>query len=112
MQPRASALKSADLVVLPYKRIYQSGVLLLSMSYGRPVLVSNLEAFTEIIEDDVNGFVFKQNSAEDLARKLEYICGNRKQLDLVQSNANQLLVDKFDWIQIGAQSVEKVYSTL
>ena len=107
-----SYFKNTDLVVLPYKKIYQSGVLLLSMSYGRPVLVSDLEAFTEIIEDNENGFIFKQNSAEDLARKLEYICNNKEQLDLVASNANQLLVDKFDWIKIGVQTIEKVYSIL
>jgi len=30
---------AADIVVLPYREVYQSGVVLMAMSYGRPVLV-------------------------------------------------------------------------
>jgi glycosyltransferase involved in cell wall biosynthesis len=44
--------EECDVVVLPYRKIYQSGVLLLAMSYGRATLCSDLEPFKEIIHDD------------------------------------------------------------
>src|SRR5215212_1670625 len=34
---------AADVIVLPYRRIYQSGVLLMAMSYAKAVVVSDIE---------------------------------------------------------------------
>jgi len=64
----ANFYRQADLVVMPYKMISQSGVLLLSMSYRKPVLVSNLPSFTDIIIHRENGFVFQSNNTNDLSR--------------------------------------------
>lgn len=41
-------LGSADLVVLPYRRLTNSGVLLLALSVGRPVLAPNVGACSEV----------------------------------------------------------------
>lgn len=102
----------ADLVVLPYRKIYQSGVLLLAMSYGRPVIVSSLDAFIDIIEDDVNGFVFQNESPVSLGHKLKKVYKDRSRLNQVRKNAHQLLIDRFDWNNIGFQTIEKVYNHL
>ena len=61
--------KSADLMVLPYQEIYQSGVLLMAMSYGIPTLVSDISPFKEIISDNENGFIFESNNSNDLSKK-------------------------------------------
>ena len=57
----------ADIVVLPYRRIYQSGVLLLAMSYGRAVLASNLPPFAEVVEDGKTGYLFQSEDSDSLA---------------------------------------------
>ena len=44
----------SDLVVLPYKKIYQSGVLMMTLSYERPAIVSNLPSLMEVISDNEN----------------------------------------------------------
>lgn len=62
--------RCADLVVLPYRRIYQSGVALLAMSYGTPVLVSDIDGFMEAVEDEKTGFVFKRQDPQHLAQRL------------------------------------------
>ena len=36
---------AADIVILPYRKIYQSGVLMMSLSYKKPVVVSDLPSF-------------------------------------------------------------------
>ena len=61
---------ASDLVVLPYKKIYQSGVLMMALSYERPVLVSDLPALKEIIVDNENGFLFKTENVDDLTKDL------------------------------------------
>ncbi len=62
--------KNADALMLPYRKIYQSGVMLLSMSYGLPVVASDLSANKEII-DNSNGVLFEDGNHEDLGRKTE-----------------------------------------
>lgn len=98
----ASYFKACDLVVLPYKKIYQSGVLLLTMSYGRAALCSDLDAFKEIIEDNKSGYLFKSEDEQDLANKLLEIYKNKSNIAVVRDNANQLLKTTYNWNTIGA----------
>lgn len=104
----SSYFKASDLVVLPYNKIYQSGVLLLTMSYGRVALCSDLEAFKEIVEDDVSGYLFKTGDAQSLADKIKKVSNNRQQIAKVRKNANQLLESNYSWEVIGALT-KRVY---
>jgi glycosyltransferase involved in cell wall biosynthesis len=61
---------AADFVVLPYARIYQSAVVLMSMSFGKPVIVSNLEGFTDIVSPDSDGLVFESGNRVSLTKNL------------------------------------------
>jgi D-inositol-3-phosphate glycosyltransferase len=96
--------KNSDLIVLPYKMISQSGVLLLSMSYGLPVLTSDLPAFTEIISDNNTGFIFESENPESLANKLIEIYDNKDLLYKVTLNSNILIHEEFDWQLIGKKT--------
>jgi len=64
-------LKAADLLVLPYKDIFQSGVLFLAYSFGLPVVATDVGSFGEEIVEGETGFICKPGDAADLARKLE-----------------------------------------
>jgi D-inositol-3-phosphate glycosyltransferase len=97
----ASFYKQADLVVLPYREIYQSGVLLLTLSYGKPVLCSDLGAFKEIVVDNENGFLFDSGSPRHLAAKIEEIVLDRDNLRRVASNSSSMIRDRYDWVKIG-----------
>ena len=102
---------ASDLVVLPYKRIYQSGVLMMALSYGRPALVSDLLPFKEIIIDDENGFLFKTEDITSLAEKLKIVLSNKQNLERVQNNGQALVKAQFDWDKIG-QLTKKAYQSL
>lgn len=93
--------RAADLVVLPYKRIYQSGVVLMAMSYGRPVLVSDLPGMTEIVKDGENGFVFRLEEPGSLARKLIEIFNDPERMQTVGKVGRDYVVEKHDWGRIG-----------
>lgn len=58
---------AADIIVLPYRKIYQSAVLLMAMSYGKPVVVSDIEGMTEVVTDGVNGRVFSSSDPDALS---------------------------------------------
>lgn len=63
--------KAADVLALPYKNIFQSGILFLAYSFGLPVVASDLDAFRDDIIEGKTGFVCKTNDPADLAKTLE-----------------------------------------
>ena len=102
---------ASDLVVLPYKKIYQSGVLMMALSYGKPVLASDLEPFKEVITDNKDGFLFKSEDTYDLTRKISVILSDKTNLERVQQNGKTLINMKFGWDAIG-RLTKKAYQTL
>ena len=101
----------AKLVVLPYKKIYQSGVLLMVLSFGRAVLASNLPAFTEIVQSGENGFLFQAGDPHALANMIAHIMSNPFLLQTVEENGYHTVKKNFDWSEIGA-ATKKIYSEM
>lgn len=64
-------LKAADVLVLPYKDIFQSGVLFLAYTFGLPVVATDVGSFREEIVEGETGFICKPGVAADLACTLE-----------------------------------------
>jgi len=64
-------LKAADVLVLPYKEIFQSGVLFLAYSYGLPVIATDVGSFREEIVEGNTGFLCRPGDVADLAGTLE-----------------------------------------
>jgi D-inositol-3-phosphate glycosyltransferase len=63
--------KAADVLVLPYRDIYQSGVLFLGQSFGLPVLTADVGSLKDDIVQGKTGFVFRPEDPDDLARTIE-----------------------------------------
>ena len=59
--------KAADVLALPYRYIYQSGVLFLGYSFGLPVLAADVGALKEDIIEGETGFVFTPEDPSELA---------------------------------------------
>lgn len=60
--------RAADMVVIPYRHIYESGVALMAMSLSRCVVYSDLEPLIDTVGEA--GIPFKTEDAYDLALKL------------------------------------------
>ena len=95
---------AADLVVLPYRKIDQSGVLLLAISSGRPVLGTNVGGIGEIIEDGVNGFLCEPDNGESLTDKLAEILARRSDLDAIGEKCKKSVNDNFCWDSVATQT--------
>lgn len=68
-------LSAADMIVFPYTvGMSNSGPLMLSMSYGKPIIASNIPSMKELIPFEEA--LFKRRSSEELAKKLELIFNN------------------------------------
>jgi D-inositol-3-phosphate glycosyltransferase len=95
--------RCADLVVLPYLRIYQSGVVLLAMSYGSPVLVSDIAGLLEAVDDEDTGFVFRGRDPGHLAQRLADIFAvPGRAAQIAQAGLHRVTL-RNDWNRLGEQ---------
>jgi glycosyltransferase involved in cell wall biosynthesis len=63
--------KAADLLILPYRHIYQSGVLFLGQSFGLPVVATNVGSLRDDIVEGKTGFICRPEDPLDLANTIE-----------------------------------------
>ena len=63
--------KAADVFVLPYRQVYQSGVLFLGFSFGLPVLATDVGSLKDDIVEGQTGFAFKPEDPAELKRCIE-----------------------------------------
>lgn len=95
---------SADVVVLPYRKIYQSGVLIMAMSYGCCTISSGLEAMQEIIKDGVNGYLFSPESSFSLSEKIVFALESDR--DSISRSALETVKSSHDWALVGERHIE------
>jgi D-inositol-3-phosphate glycosyltransferase len=63
--------KAADVLVLPYTEIFQSGVLFLSYAFGLPVIATDVGSMRENIIEGKTGMVCRPRDAGNLAHTIE-----------------------------------------
>src|SRR5205814_8670289 len=63
--------KAADVLVLPYSHVFQSGVLFLGYSFGLPAIAADVGSLKEEVIEGKTGFMFKPRDVSDLARKID-----------------------------------------
>jgi glycosyltransferase involved in cell wall biosynthesis len=70
-------LASADVVVMPYRHISQSGVLFLALSLGLPVVATRVGGLPEVLSDGESGLLVSPESPGELADALTRVLGDR-----------------------------------
>jgi len=59
---------AADVLILPYRYIFQSGILFLSLNYGLPVIATDVGSLRDFVETGKTGFMCKPEDPAALAR--------------------------------------------
>jgi glycosyltransferase involved in cell wall biosynthesis len=105
--------KAADVLVLPYVRIYQSGVLFLGYNFGLPVIASDVGSLREDIVEGRTGFVCKPRDAIDLAKEIEHYFASPLHQELVvrRREIQDFANERYSWTKVG-QVTRAVYSKL
>lgn len=91
---------ASDIVVLPYKNIYHSGVIHLAYSFGRAVIATRVGDLAEMLEEDKTGYVVKADDAADLAARIVDVLGNKDRLTEMGERARKLCESKYGWENI------------
>lgn len=102
---------AADLVVLPYRQITQSGVLLSAMAFGRPSIVTAVGGLPEVVREGQTGWVVPPEDVEALANATARALGDVGLLDAMGQEAKKDAETRYSWEAIGAQT-HRLYATL
>jgi D-inositol-3-phosphate glycosyltransferase len=106
-------LKAADVLVLPYKTIFQSGVLFLGYSFGLPVVATDVGSFREEIVDGRTGFVCAPGDPVELAKTLRtYFASDLfKNLNVRRQDIKDYAAEHHSWNAV-AELTRKAYAEL
>lgn len=105
--------KAADVLILPYKYIFQSGVLLSSYYFGLPVIATDVGSLREDIDEGKTGFICQPEDPEDLANKIDLYFHSDlyKNLEVNRNKIIKYANEKYSWEKIGEKTYD-VYNGL
>jgi glycosyltransferase involved in cell wall biosynthesis len=97
-------MRRADLVVLPYRNIEQSGVLYTALAFGRPLVLSSVGGFPEIAEQGAARLVPPENP-DALAEVLRELLADRSARDALADAATRAAATTYSWDRIGEETM-------
>jgi D-inositol-3-phosphate glycosyltransferase len=105
--------KAADVLVLPYTHVFQSGVLFLGYSFGLPAIAADVGNLKEEIIEGQTGFVFRPKDLSDLAAKIDKYFHSELflNLEIRRSEIKTYANERYSWNKVAAVTTS-VYSRL
>ena len=103
--------RRADLVVLPYREIDQSGVLFTALAFGKPLLLSDVGGFPEIAATGA-ARTFPAGDAPALHRALLELLGDPAALSAMAERARAAAAGPYSWDAIARRTLALYESLL
>jgi D-inositol-3-phosphate glycosyltransferase len=96
--------KAADVLVLPYRHIYQSGVLFLGYGFGVPALAADVGSLKDDVVEGKTGFTFKPEDPADLSTTIERFFKSDLYRDLParRPQIQALVAEQHSWATVGS----------
>lgn len=100
-----SAIGQSDLILLPYRKISQSGALLLALSYRKPVLTSRLPSFVETMKGYPSDYFFEPDNPRALAEMIIAFVDGKIDHELM-TKAIDGLNEIYSWDETAKRTIE------
>jgi glycosyltransferase involved in cell wall biosynthesis len=97
--------RRADLVVLPYREIDQSGVLFTALAFGKPLLLSDVGGFPEVAASGA-ARTFPAGDAAALNRELRDLIGHPEHLAKLAESARAAAQGEYSWRSTARRTLE------
>lgn len=102
-QRMSDLIAAADVVAFPYRHIYQSGALMLAMTYGKAILASDLPGFREYAQPDVEALYCDTADAATFAAALDRLAADPVRRCELGDAARQATESRYGWPEIARQ---------
>ena len=107
-------ISKSSFLILPYNNLFQyssSGVIPLSYTFAKPVIVSNVPSLVEYVDNGKTGLIFEVNDSNQLANCIiELIENNSKCLEMGQT-AYQKLVNEMS-LDVCCKLINDIYNNI
>ena len=100
-----------DILVSPFRVPHFSRPAIEAFSYGKPVIGSDVDGMDEIIDHNVNGFIFKNGDSKDLANRINQMCSDPDLLSTLGGNARQKATQLYS-SDYSAKKMEQIYDDI
>jgi len=102
--------KAADVLIMPYRNIFQSGVLFLAYRFGLPVIATDVGSLREDVIEGKTGHICKPEDPDDLAKTIgRYFASDLfKDLENRRQQIRDYAHQRYSWSRIG-EMTRKVY---
>ncbi|MBN1270978.1 MAG: glycosyltransferase family 4 protein [Candidatus Aminicenantes bacterium] len=102
-EERELLFKAADALVIPFRKIFQSGTMLMGMSYSLPIIASDLPPIKEIINHGENGLLFRCCDPKDLSHKVNLLSSDKTMAEKLGKNALLTIQNEYSWHNIAQE---------
>lgn len=95
----------SDITAMPYREIDASGVLMVSLSVGRPIIATKIGLFAEILEDGKHGYLVPMENPKELAIALTKLVEDPALRNKMADNVRALSQSIPSWDNISQKTV-------
>lgn len=99
----ASLINASDLVAFPYLHIYQSGALMLAMTYGKPVIASDIDGFRDYIGGHMHGRLIDTSVTSVFSDTLRELVDDPALRRSMAQSASERCERDFSWDRIAGE---------
>ena len=105
--------KAADVLIIPYTRIFQSGVLFLGYAFDLPAIAADVGSLREDIIEGKTGFLFRSRDTADLARQIGtyFASGLYENLEICRRGIREFANERNSWTKV-TEILDGVYRRL
>lgn len=99
---------AADINVLPYREVYQSGVVHLAYAYKIPVIATNVGSFPEVVLDNLSGILVEKENYKELAQAINNLVYDDEKIKKMGIIGREYIEENFSWDKI-ADNISDLY---
>lgn len=97
--------RRADLVVLPYRRIDQSGVLYTALAFGKPMVLTDVGGFSEVGRRDGAAELVPPGDPAAMRETIERVLADPSLRSRLASNATAAAEGRYSWDDIARRTL-------
>jgi len=104
-------MQRADVVVFPYREIFQSGALHIAQTFGAPIVTTRVGAMPEVIRHRETGLVVEPDDPPALAAAIRELLHDRALARRLGDAAAHDAATRYSWSRV-AETMLRTYEAL
>lgn len=102
----------ADLIVLPYRHVDQSGILMTALAFRKPVIMTRVGGFIELFQTLNLGLLVEPDNPAELAKAITELMTNYHRYHQIVQSINTLATEYLSWKKVAQKTIQVYEHTM